>query len=119
MKNNKCLASPESIRRFMENTEANWRASLYISCTCCKYERPDGCGDFLYVPDVASSRPVLLPIPDADIIFSHITDRSECLGIMSNLIFLELFRKWFRENHPIGDVACPLISCAKFVQKIL
>ena len=38
-------------KRFSELTEGNWRNSFYIDCSACPYERPEGCGDFLFVPD--------------------------------------------------------------------
>lgn len=98
------------IQHFRELTDENWRNSFYIACTACRFEKPDGCGDFLFVPD-ETGRPLLLPVHLAKEAFEQI-DWSECLGRMSNLMFCELYRRWLCSRAAAQD-ECPLLGCAE------
>ena len=124
MAKKQCLAPAGVVRAFLESADDNWRNSFYIECSGCKYEKAEGCGDFLFVP-ASSGQPVLLPIHDAEIIFGLLIDKSECLGVMGNLRFAEFYRKWIAQSRPAPDRQCPLLNtyqnspfCAKYVQKL-
>ena len=107
MNNPKTISGEALINSFLECTESNWRHSFYIECHC-KYEKTIGCGDFLFVP-AANGQPILLPVGDAEIIFSIIVDKSECLGKMSNLLFVELYGKYLSHRRPAPQGKCPLL----------
>ena len=92
------------INRFRELTEGNWRNAFYICCAVCPYEKISLCGDFLFVPD-ETGRPFLLPTAFARRAFGTI-DWSECLGQISNLMFRELYRRWF-EAEILRPNVCP------------
>ena len=92
-------------KRFSELTEGNWRNSFYIDCSACPYERPEGCGDFLFVPD-ETGRPFLYPMSIAAEQLGPI-DWSECLGRMSNFMFRELYHRWLN-TRTLERNCCPL-----------
>ena len=92
-------------KRFSELTEGNWRNSFYIDCSACPYERPEGCGDFLFVPD-ETGRPFLYPMSIAAEQLGPI-DWSECLGRMSNFMFRELYH-WWLNTRTLERNCCPL-----------
>ena len=98
-------------KRFLELTEGNWRNSFYIECSACLYDRPEPCGDFLFVPD-ESGYPFLYPVPFASAQFGFI-DWSDCLGRMSNFMFRELYHRWLN-TRTLDKNCCPflkIISC--------
>lgn len=125
MEKHKCLAPVGVIRAFLQSSDDNWRNSLYIDCSGCKYEKEPSCGDFLFVP-ASTGQPVLLPVHDAELIFSLIVDKSECLCRMSNLIFEELYRRYLTRDQPVPEGKCPLLYdiyhnmafCAKSIQEL-
>jgi len=99
------------LQEFIETTRTNWRNSVYIECTCCKY---GDCGakDFLYAPG-ADGRPLFFPVSDAEIVYGRTLDKSECLLSMSNARFEELFSFYFKEFNEEGT-QCPLLKvCAE------
>lgn len=94
-------------KRFSELTEGNWRNSFYIDCSTCLYERPEGCGDFLFVPD-ETGRPFLYPMSISAEQLGPI-DWSECLGRMSNFMFRELYHRWLN-TRTLERNCCPHVS---------
>ena len=92
-------------KRFSELTEGNWRNSFYIDCSACPYERPEGCGDFLFVPD-ETGRPFLYPVAFAKEQLGSI-DWSDCLGRMSSFMFRELYHRWLN-TRVLKNSCCPL-----------
>jgi len=92
-------------------TGGNWRNAAYIECRCCQYEKPAVCAnqpDWLYVPAVDGS-PLLLPVSDAEILFSRRIDKSECLLEISNVRFQALFRRLLHAALP-GYGALPFVN---------
>ncbi len=101
-----CITNIETINRFLNLTEGNWRNSIYIECKKCKYEPHEGCGDYLCVPDETGEL-VLLPICDCMILFTRYIDPSECLLWISHYRFREIYKAWW-EKHSTGLDECPL-----------
>lgn len=112
MGESRCSSNIKTIHRFLNATDANWRNSIYVECTTCKFETDrQRCGDFLFVPD-EDGTPLLLPTSDAEILAATIIDKSECLGLVSNLRFENLFQKWFR-SLAYNTTSCPLLQAVK------
>lgn len=105
----KCYSNIKVVHAFLESTDDNWRNSLYIACSVCRYSKEQICGDFLFVPE-ASGRPVLLPVQDANTLFGLI-DKSECLGSIGNAVFGSLYQKWFEQWD--NENQCPFLSCSR------
>lgn len=108
MKKAHCQTDDGIIQKFMRLTGRNWRSAMYIECRVCKYQRAAccaACRDFLCVPDENGGL-VLLPVQDAEILFDRLIDKSECLLTVSNAIFCDLYRHYFRA----ADTQCPLVQ---------
>ena len=100
-----CKSSLQTIGRFLNSTQGNWRNSLYVECRSCRFGFHDY-GTFLFVPG-PDGVPVLLPESDAEIIFARRLDKSECLGIISGAVFMELYHAYFEAQ--MEDLqSCPL-----------
>jgi hypothetical protein len=102
-----CKTDVHTIHAFLNATEGNWRNSLYIDCSRCHFGGCD-CDGFLFAP-TEDGTPLLLPVCDARILFSHSIDFSECLGSIPNAYFCELFRLWLRPYRH-DNTQCPLRS---------
>ena len=68
----------ETLVRFLESAEGNYRNALYIRCSACRYHREEHCGDFLFIPG-HDCVPILFPLADAMDVIGHI-DPSDCAG---------------------------------------
>ncbi|MEG0541817.1 MAG: hypothetical protein RR461_03075 [Angelakisella sp.] len=112
MGESRCRSNIRLIHRFLNATDANWRNSIYIECAVCKFGIDQTtCGDFLFAPD-EDGTPLLIPVCDAEILAATVIDKSECLGIVTNLRFENLFGKWFRglgTDHGL----CPYLQAIK------
>lgn len=97
--------SYETLVRFFEATEGNYRNALYIDCSSCEYRRENNCCDFLFIPGY-DCRPILLPLKDAQNFLGHHVDKSECTGILSSRAFLQLYHQWLMLNTD-SDEECP------------
>lgn len=95
----------ETLVRFFEATEGNYRNALYVRCSTCKHCREENCGDFLFVPG-HNCVPILLPIPDAEIFLGRSIDSSDCAGVLSNTAFLGLYHQWLMLC-TVSDEICP------------
>lgn len=113
MNKNKCKTDIQTIHSFLYSAQGNWRNSLYVDCSLCKFCKEENCGNFLFVP-AFDGTPILLPVFDAAIITGRPIDKSECLGIISNSKFYELFSLWFKLNIDI-DEPCPFLQVAKHI----
>lgn len=82
----------ETLVRFLESAEGNYRNALYIRCSACRYHREEHCGDFLFIPG-HDCVPILFPLADAMDVIGHI-DPSDCAGILSSTAFLHLYHQW-------------------------
>ena len=113
MSQSKCKSNIKTLHAFLNATKGNWRNSLYIECSICKYEKTDWCEDHLFAAD-SDGTPLLIPVSDANIVFARIADKSECLGIIKNVRFTDLFSQWFSDVcNNVNE--CPLVQ----VEKIL
>ena len=114
--NSSCHTPIRIIHQFLNVTGGNWRNAVYIACRCCHYEKSAVCAeqpDWLYVP-AADGSPLLLPVSDAEILFSRRIDKSECLLEISNVRFQALFRGYIMRHYP-DATSCPLlIFCKRF-----
>ncbi len=115
MKNQKCISNIKTLHAFLNATKANWRNSIYIECSICKHEKTESCEDYLFAPN-ADGTPLLIPTSDMNIICNMITDKSECLGIMSNAKFKDLYEGWF-EQITTDKNECPFINAVKQLGK--
>lgn len=111
MNANECKTDIRTIHSFLCSAQGNWRNSIYVDCSICKFNKESQCGNFLFVPAYNGS-PILLPVSDAEILTGHPIDKSECLGVISNLKFHELFSLWFKLNID-SDEPCPFLQAAK------
>ena len=79
---------------------------MYIECRVCKFPRSPvcaNCADFLCIPG-EHGEPVMLPVQEADIIFHRLIDKSECLLVISNVVFRDLsFHK--RDSGQTGKIS--------------
>lgn len=105
---NSCVSDINTIRKFLNLTEGNWRNTIYIECKACKYEPHECCGDFLCIPD-ENGMPILLPVCDCKILFSRYIDPSECLLWISHYRFCELYSAWLKTQQT-GIDKCPLVQ---------
>lgn len=112
MGESRCRSHIKVIHRFLTATDANWRNSIYIECSCCKFDADvQSCGDFLFVPG-EDGTPLLLPVSDAAVLAARLIDKSECLGLVTNLRFENLFHKWFQSLSPETG-SCPYLQAIK------
>lgn len=112
MGESRCTSNIKTVHRFLNATDANWRNSFYIECTTCKFGAdPKCCDGFLFVPD-EDGTPLLLPVHDAELLAARPIDKSECLGLVTNLRFESLFQKWFRSLSTDHN-ACPYLQAVK------
>lgn len=97
--------SYETIARFFEAAEGNYRNAMYILCSCPR-ERNGRCGDFLFIPG-HDCIPILLPCSDAEAFLNTQIDSTDCAGILSSKTFFRLYHKWL-ELITDSDQICPL-----------
>lgn len=109
-----CRTPIRAIHQFLNATGGNWRNAAYIECRCCRYAKSSVCAerpDWLYVP-AADGTPLLLPVSDAETLFSCRIDKSECLLEISNVRFQALFRGYIMQHSP-ENLSCPLLIFCK------
>lgn len=97
--------SYETLVRFFEAVEGNYRNALYIRCSTCKHRRENSCGDFLFVPG-HDCQPILLPLADANLFMGRTVDSSDCVGILTSHAFLQLYHQWLM-LYTDSDETCP------------
>ncbi|MDR1630762.1 MAG: hypothetical protein LBS36_11235 [Oscillospiraceae bacterium] len=107
----RCKTDIRVLHGFLNATGGNWRNSVHIECNVCRYPPCDR-QDFLFAP-AEDGTPLLMPADDAEIVFGRMIDKSECLGMVSNARFQELFAL-FLKKYTGADPACPLLRlCAE------
>ena len=97
--------SYETIARFFEAAEGNYRNAMYIICSCSK-EQKGVCGDFLFIPG-HDCIPILLPCSDAEAFLGTLIDCTDCAGILRSKTFFQLYHKWL-ELVTDSNQVCPL-----------
>lgn len=114
MKKVHCQTDVGIVQTFLRLTENNWRNSMYIECRVCKFPRSPvcaNCADFLCY-SWRTWRTVMLPVQEADIIFHRLIDKSECLLVISNVVFRDLYSNYFRRvANKSGE--CPFLQALK------
>ncbi|MFI3326491.1 MAG: hypothetical protein R3Y35_10010 [Clostridia bacterium] len=115
MKIIKCKSNIKTINDFLNSTKVNWRNSVYIECNICKYTKDYYCQDFLFSPN-KDGTPIIIPVSDIEVITSRIVDKSECLSVISNIKFQDLYSFWF-EQFILSDKVCPYKNIVKQLGK--
>lgn len=100
-----------NITNFIRNVDGNWRNSIYITCSVCKYEKQTCCDDLLVSFD-SWGVPTFISVADANNIFKTIIDKSECILEMSNGRFVCLFEKLIK-RYTTAKKGCPLLQMKK------
>lgn len=72
-------------------TNGKWQSSLYIECVTCPHKGNLCAGDFLLAAD-REGKPVFETIAGRKI------EKSECLSVLSDAVFNELYATWFGKN---------------------
>lgn len=103
----KCYTNYTNIGKFISNINENWRNSIYITCSVCKYKKENCCDDILLSFD-ADGNPTFIAVSDANYIFSTIIDKSECLCEISNEKFRCLFERLIVKH--TNDQKCPFLQ---------
>lgn len=109
---NKCYTHYENIGAFLRNINGNWRNSMYVTCTVCKFQKADCCGDML-VSFGADGAPAMIMAADANFIFGTIIDKTECLCEISNAKFQWLFENYLHQHTKAKASLCALLQSAK------
>lgn len=99
----------DNLENFISNINGNWRNSIYITCSICKYDRQECCDDCMVSFD-NEGRPAVIGVVDANYIFGTVIDKSECLAEMSNAKFKCLFENYFNEKTSDEDSLCPFLQ---------
>lgn len=101
---NKCHTHNGYLSKFIENINGNWRNSVYITCSVCRFQKESDCGDMLASFD-EDGIPTIIMAADANFLFDTIVDKSDCLCEISNAkfycLFENLFKKYADENLPV------------------
>lgn len=84
--------SYETVARFLESAEGNYRNAVYVTCSCSG-RNAEGCRDFLFIPD-GDCLPVLFPVTDAVAFFGRQIDASDCVGTMTSSCFIRIYRRY-------------------------
>lgn len=62
-----------------------------------------------FVPIKEDGAPVLLPVSDAKLLFAQCIDKTECLLILSNLLFQEIYKDYISCFYK-DKIQCPLLA---------
>ena len=102
---------PEHIDRFIKCIQKNWRNSVYITCSVCRYRKEKNCDDLLMTFDF-SGKPIFITVHDANILFNTIIDKSECAAEISNVKTLCFMNSFIKENTSVKE-GCPFLQLIK------
>lgn len=105
---NKSITHYSNIVKFIENVNGNWRNSIYITCSVCRFEKQEFCDDILVSFD-EDGNPTFISVKDANYIFAAIIDKSECLSEISNVKCQYHFEKLINKFTD-GEKGCPLLQ---------
>ena len=100
------------IRRFLDTCDGNWHECIYVDCPVC--EAPGTCRQpgFLFHPDERAA-PLILPLSDAEILFSRSPEPEECLLRMDLAVFLSMYGVYLKTLH-IPARGCPCMELLRF-----
>lgn len=97
--------SYETIAKFFEAAEGNYRNAIYVTCSCSG-GKEEGCRDFLFIPG-DDCKPLLFPVMDAKAFLGISVDSSDCSGIMDSHCFIRIYRR-FLDLTISSDEDCPI-----------
>ena len=104
MEQSRCNADAKHIRHFLDICDGNWHSCIYVRCVSCK--TPGYCNGphFLYHPDENGS-PCILPMADARMLFTNVTDLREIENDFSFLSPEQIaaIRTFWSSFYPKGD----------------
>lgn len=110
---NKCYTHYGNIGAFLRNINGNWRNSMYVACTVCKYQKENCCSDLL-VSFGADGVPAVIMVTDANFLFGTIIDKTECLCEISNAKFRWLFENYLQRHADSNASLCPFLQLTKW-----
>ena len=118
----KCYTENRNLGRFIANVGNDWRNSMYITCSVCKFRKEECCDDLL-VSFSHNGYPTLITAKDAGKVYGLIIDKSECMAEISNMKFLELYKNYIRNkagSYSNGrQYKCPLLKAAETTSRAL
>lgn len=107
----KSVTHYENIGRFISNVNGNWRNSIYVTCSICRFEKQNCCSDILLSFD-GDGVPSFIAVTDANYVFAQIIDKSECLLEFSNARCECLFENLIAKNTD-KENGCPLLQLTR------
>ena len=108
METTHCLADAKHIRHFLDACDGNWHRCIYVECANCKVKNPCNLSGFLFCPDYRAV-PLILPLSDADILFACRPEPGECLAVLGDSVFLDMYAQ-FLEGHKIISPDCSCMA---------
>ena len=103
-----CLADAKQIRRFLDACDGNRHRCIYVECANCRGKNPCNRSGFLFCPDCRAV-PLVLPLSDADLLFACRPEPEECLALLRDIVFLEMYAEFFK-GHKIIAPDCPCMA---------
>lgn len=103
------------IRKFLDACDGNWHNCILVSCISCNYQTTCSQKGFLVCPG-SSAEPLLLPLSDADILFSCRPDAEECICHLSFSDFHRLYHEYLM-TIPADAPECPCMNLIKLQMK--
>lgn len=91
------LSSLEQLKHFYQVSDGNWKNAIYLFCDSCPLLSEQACKNLLCVFDI-ESKPVIIPVIDAESLWDETIDKSNCISVMGTQVFMKLHWKWFLEN---------------------
>ena len=105
METTHCLADAKHIRRFLDACDGNWHRCTYINCANCRAKNPCKETGFLFCPDCRAI-PLVLPLSDANVLFACRPESEECLTLLKDSAFLDMYAEFLKEQKIISP-DCP------------
>lgn len=102
---------------FLTLCQGNWHRTAYIKCDSCPASEKCQHKDALLVID-RKGTPVILPVPDAVILFSERPDAGECLFSMTKTQFTSLYKSYLSTlTHT--EEQCPFRNLSRSITDLL
>lgn len=106
-----CNADAKYIQKFLNTCNGNWHNCIFVDCKYCRFTTRCESPGFLFLPD-ENAVPCILPLSDAQIIFSRIPEPEECLDAISVFQFLSMYNGYLK-SQKTPDGGCPCINLLK------
>ena len=108
METTHCLADAKHIRRFLDACDGYWHRCIYINCVNCRAKSSCNQPGFLFCPDHRAV-PLVLPLPDADMLFACRPEPGECLAVFKDSVFLDMYAQFLKEQKILSP-DCPCMA---------